>query len=200
MTKKTLHILACDAFSYELEALRKKFSLEDIFKCKIDITYLTQKLHVDFSKLETAVCLTLNTIQADAIILLYGSKCHPNFESILPAKKIFLLEENNCMHAITGKDTQDCPRTFFLNPLQVKNWRKFFAYDIKNDDEKVVFKENFCKYCDNATFFDTQVCNISKEQLHFFEQATGLPVKTNVIGLEPFQKTFFATIEKALAK
>ena len=198
MTEKTIHILACDAFSYELDALLEQVSLEDIFKCNFEITYLSQRLHVDFNELQKEVSKRLDEIHAHTIILLYGTKCHPNFASFLK-DNIYQIEENNCMHSVTGIDTEQRPRTFFLNPLQVKKWRKFFAYDEKNNEQKKLFKENFCQYCDDALFVDTGTDDVSSEELSFFQEATGLPVTIKTAGIEPFKKSLFTAIEKALA-
>lgn len=190
MKKKVIHVLACDAFLYELEKVKENFA------CELKVKYLSQKLHVDFDKLKQKVSIELEKDKYD--ILLYGSKCHPDFPSFLPYN-IQRIEEVNCIHALTGWNTENHSRTFFLNPLQVKNWQTFFAYDQKRHEEKIAFKENFCKYCDNAIFMDTGTHKINKEQLTFFSQATGLPVQVEIIELEYFRQTLNKTIKKALA-
>ncbi|MDR2006260.1 MAG: DUF1638 domain-containing protein [Acidaminococcales bacterium] len=192
--KPAVDVLACDAFSWELDALAKEINENAALPYRVNCIYLTQKLHVDFNRLGGEVAAALGKLRGRKVALLYGSLCHPDF-SFLPAGGVHRLKEINCMHAISGESTASQPRAFFLTPSQLAKWRENFSFDRKSPAEKRDFKERFRKYCDSAVFWDTGAGAADEKELALFAEATGLTVQKRKIGLSPFRKTLLALLE-----
>ncbi len=198
MKPETIYILACEAFRLEIGALWPELEAAAAPAC-LSCRYLDQELHKDLEALKGAVEGALQEISADRVILLYGSKCHPEMPILAAGRRIVTLEEVNCVHAISGRDTREEPRAFFLTPRELFNWRRFFRYDEKTDEEKEIFREKFCTYCNTAVFYDTGVMAYSGELLYDFAAASGLTTDRVHIGLEPFRKKMLLAVQKALA-
>lgn len=183
MQKKKIHILACDSFSLELNSFLTNLRREKEEFYEISVTFLSQRLHVDFEAMKKGILEALERIpEEEIILLLYGSKCHPDFKIFLPLnRQIIQLTEANCIEGISGEKTEENPQSFFLNPLQVLEWKKFFSYPEKTERERRLFREQFMMYCSEAVFLENETAEISQELLQEFSDATGLPVRRKKI-------------------
>ncbi len=195
---RVIHILACEAFQLELDKVLEQIYQDRRFYANFSLSYLDQRLHTDLSALKLELSTAISNSKADKILLLYGCKCHPDLQIFTAKDPVVFLDQINCIHAITGIDTSAMPRTFFLTPRELCNWRRFFAYEAKTDHEKAVFREKFGLYCDEALFCDTGVRATTKEQLEDFALCSGLKTRSENIGIEIFKTHLITAIEKAL--
>ncbi|QDR79446.1 DUF1638 domain-containing protein [Sporomusa termitida] len=78
-----LGILACSIYQPELEVVLAQIRRDRLFACELVVTYLPLKLHSNLKHLKAAIITALAEIAADRLILLYGSKCHPEFDDFL---------------------------------------------------------------------------------------------------------------------
>jgi hypothetical protein len=202
MTEKTgeqtvIHIVACGVFAGELDAVAEKIAREGLLSCRLDITYLDQRLHVDFALLKTAVERTLAELADKKTVLLYGRLCHPDF-SFVP-ESVYRPPSINCVEMLTGAVSTQEPRTFFLTPQQLADWREFFSFDGKSAEEKAAFRPRFCQYCDKAVLKDTGVRPFREEELRSFTEDTGLPIQAEWVGLKHFGAVVRAALRAALS-
>lgn len=192
---KNICIIACDAFSYETNAALKDKTFAKDLGCKITMTYLSQKLHIDFEAMKEQITSEIKKSPDENILLLYGYKCHPDFAGFLP-QNAFTMPQKNCIHALTNIDTEENPRSFYLTPMQILNWRKFFGFDTMSSKEKLSFREKFNHYCTDAIFTDTGSHHVPKEAIDHFSIATGLPIIKKEIPPDIFKNNLSNMIKK----
>ncbi len=114
-----VHLLACDVFQPELEQVLEQIRAEESFPCRIAVTYLPASLHTDFDRLMAAVLTALDEITADRIILLFGLRCHPQFDELLKTRSLVSFPQSNCIELMLGDRMKECDRagrTFYLTP------------------------------------------------------------------------------------
>lgn len=196
--KKKIHIVACDSFSLELNSFLPQLQREKEELYEIQVTFLSQRLHVDFQEMKAGILEVLEIIPKEEIIfLLYGSKCHPDFKGFLPIdRKVIQLTESNCIEGISGEKSEENPQSFYLNPLQVLNWKKFFSYPEKTDQERRLFREQFMMYCNEAVFLENGTVDIPQELLQEFSDATGLPVRVKQVKSDFLKERIEVMIKK----
>ncbi|CVK19442.1 hypothetical protein SPSPH_031160 [Sporomusa sphaeroides DSM 2875] len=186
--------LACEIYQPELEQVLAQIKQEKLYSCELELTYLPAKLHVDLKKLKTAVLQALDTVAADRIILLYGSKCHPEFDEFLQNYPVIRFEPANCIELILGEHSQDS-RTFCLTSGWMLKWREIF--DTGWGVDEVAMRQSFACY-DRILFTDTGVSEITDEQLLDFFEHTRIPIEVEQGGLAAFKAAITTAIRQAI--
>jgi hypothetical protein len=172
---------------------------ENLFTCEIETTYLQAGLHVDFDRLKAAVIDALKNTEADRIILLYGSKCHPEFHKLLDGTDIITFKQANCIELILGDRMQEIDRlfrTFYLTPGWMLCWREIFEQGLHWDE--VDMRQSF-GFFDQILLLDTDVGEITGEQVLEFFERTRVPIKVEKVGLAGFKGNIIAAMERVLA-
>jgi hypothetical protein len=191
--------LACGVLRLELEQVLQQIRTEGLFDCEITAAYLQAGLHIDFDRLKEAILFALKSTAADRIILLYGSKCHPEFHEFLNERHPTTFPQSNCIELILGERMQEIDRlskTFYLTPGWLLCWREFFEQGMQWDE--VDMRQSF-GYYDRILLADTGVCEIADEQILEFFERTRVPIEVEQVGLSVFKGNIVLAIERALA-
>ena len=188
-------LLACGIYQPELEQVLAQIKQEKLFSGELELTYLPTNLHVDLKKLKAAVLQALETVAADRIILLYGSKCHPEFDEFLQNYPVIRFEPANCVELIRGEHSQDS-RTFYLTSGWLLKWREIF--DPGWGVDEVAMRQSFACY-DRILFTDTGASKITDEQLLDFFEYTRIPIEVEQGGLAAFKAAIVTAVRQAIA-
>lgn len=190
--------LACEIYQPELEEILAQIRTERLFDCELAVTYLPVKLHVNFNHLKDAILKALDVMVADRIILLYGSKCHPEFHEFLKDYHLVRFEQSNCIELILGermKAIDQDSKTFYLTPGWLIRWREIFDSGWGLDE--VAIRQSF-GYYDRTLLIDTGVCDITDEQILDFFEYTRVPIEVEQGGLTVFKSNIMAAIQQAI--
>ena len=191
--------LACGIYQPELEQVLAQIKAEGLFACELAVTYLPVNLHIDLKKLKTAVLAALDEVVADRIILLYGAKCHPEFDIFLQDYPVVRFGQANCVELVLGERPEGGgldPRTFYLTSGWMLKWRELF--DPGWGVDEVAMRQSFACY-DRILFTDTGVGEISDEQLLEFFECSRVPIEVQQGSLAVFKKNIVAAIRQAVA-
>lgn len=191
--------LACGIYQLELEQVLAQIKQEQIFDCEFYVMYLPANLHVDLKKLKEAVLRALDAVVADRIILLYGSKCHPEFDDFLKDYPLVRFEQSSCIELILGDRMQENKRdaqTFYLTSGWLFKWREIF--DPGWGVDEVAMRQNFACY-DRILLTDTGVGDITDEQILEFFEYTQVPIEMEQGGLENFKNNIITAIQQAIS-
>ena len=190
-------ILACSIYQPELEVVLGQIKEERLFACEVVVTYLPLKLHSNLKNLKEAVIKALDEISADRIILLYGSKCHPEFDDFLQNYQLVRFAQANCIELILGERMNefDSAKTFYLTPGWLTKWRELF--DTGWGIDEVALRQSFGFY-DRVLFFDTGVSEITEEMILEFFEYTRVPIEVEQGNLETFRKNMVSAIRTAV--
>lgn len=192
-------LLGCGIYQPELEQVLAQIKAEKLFDCEFTVTYLPINLHIDLKKLKTAVLEALDAADADRIILLYGSKCHPEFDLFLQDYPIVRFDQSNCVELVMGEGLPESgmdSRTFYLTSGWMLKWRELF--DPGWGVDEVAIRQSFACY-DRILFTDTGIGEISDEQLLEFFEYTRVPIEVQQGSLDEFKKNIVAAIRQAIA-
>lgn len=182
--------LACEVLRQELERVLEQINSEGLFDCEIAVTYMPAILHMNFDYLKDDILRALDQMIADRIILLYGSKCHPEFHEFLKDRDLITFPQSNCFELILGARMQEIDRTsktYYLTP----SFMTFVS-------EMVLMNLG---YYDRMLLLDTGVCEIADEQiLDFFDHSTHalVPIEVEKVDLSVFKGNIVAAITQAM--
>jgi len=190
--------LSCGIYQPELDLVLAQITKEELFDCEITVIYLPARLHVDFNSLKEGILKALDNIVADRIILLYGSKCHPEFQEFLQGRQLIRFEQSNCIELMLGERMGEIDRiakTIYVTPGWAIYWEEFF--NRKSNSNENAIKQSF-SFFNQLLFVDTGACEVSKEKIREISKYTGLANKTEKIGLEVFKNNIIAAIRQAV--
>lgn len=190
--------LSCGIYQPELDAVLSEIKEDKIFDCELTVTYLQAKLHIDFDLLKKDVLQALRHIAADKIILLYGAKCHPEFNDFLRDWQLVRFKQSNCIELILGdckKKIDDAAKTIYLTAGWVTNWDQFFNA-AKNTDQAAI-KQSFADF-GQLLFIDTGVCEVPNKKIEEISLYTGLPKSVKKVGLSVFKSNIIKAVKQAL--
>lgn len=187
--------LACEVLRPELECILEQIRSEKLFDCQIEVTYLQTGLHIDLDLLKSDILHALDLMIADRIILLYGSKCHPEFPEFLKDRDLITFPQSNCIELILGARMQEIDRTskaFYLTP----GWMAFIRECFLKWDE-VTIRQGF-GYYDKMLLLDTGVCEITDEQILDIFDHYYVPIEVEKVELSVFKGSIVAAIKRAI--
>lgn len=194
-----LCFLACEIYQLELEQVLAQLREETLFDCELEITYLPLNLHINLDHLKEGVLKGLDAIAADKIILLYGSKCHPDFHDFLSGyPNVVRFEQSNCIELMMGPRLKEIDRdskTFYLTPGWLDKWRELFDSGFGLDE--VMLRQSFGIY-DRTLLVDTGVGEITDEKILNFFEYTEVPIEIEQGGLEIFKQSIITAIQQAI--
>lgn len=189
-----IHVVACDIFKPELDALlhaMKEGGAERYTRCEVEATYISALLHSDFGDLAHAVTAATGTRPSERTLLLYGSKCHPAWDGVLAGRDVVRFEESNCIHLVSGRSAElGASRDFHMTSGWFVQWPGFRGEDEAHGLTPEKCRAMFSHHCDRALFHDTGVRPPSEKELAYFEETTGLRVETEPVGLDVFAEKF----------
>lgn len=191
-------ILACSIYQPELEAVLAQIRRDRLVAYDVVVTYLPLKLHSNLAHLKEAVINALAETVADRIILLYGSKCHPEFDEFLRSYRLVRFAQANCIELILGarsKPAADHGKTFFLTPGWLTKWRELF--DTGTGIDEVALRQSF-GFFDRVLFYDTGVSEITDEMILEFFDYTRVPIAVEQGNLAAFRTNILAAIQAAV--
>jgi hypothetical protein len=190
-------IVSCGIYRPELENILANIQDEEFKDITITIEYLPTNLHVDLKKLKAAVLQMIDSIKADRIILLYGAKCHPEFDLLFDEERIIRFPQANCIELVAGDLLGGFDsRTFYLTTGWMLKWREIFDYGWGVDE--VAMRQSFACY-DKSVFVDSGICEISDEQLLDFFESSRVPIEVCQGSLENFRNNILSALRKAAA-
>lgn len=192
------HLLACGIFQPELDRVLEQIRAKGLFDGDIAVTYLPVGLHVDFGLLKEAVVKALDSLTGERVVLLYGARCHPQFDEWLQDYSLVRFEQANCIELILGermKEIDHASRTFYLTTGWLLKWREIFDQVFGQDT--VAARQSF-GYNDRVLFLDAGVCEITDEQVLDFFEFTQVPVEIEQISLDVFQANLMAVLTRAM--
>lgn len=193
-----VHFISCGIYQPELEHVLDQIRNEKLFDCEMQVTYLGAGLHTNFNLLKSNVLKTIDSAEGDRIILLYGSKCHPEFDELLKNYPLVRFPQPNCIEIILEqrvRENKENLKTFYLTPGWITKWREIFDSGWGLDE--VMMRQSFGFY-DRLLLADTGVCEITDEQILEFFEYVGVPVEIENTGLENFKNSIVTAIKKAI--
>lgn len=200
--KKKTRILACDIFKPELDALINAMNeggAERYTGRALSVTYLSSLLHSDFDLLARSVrgALREHGKCGEPVLLLYGSKCHPDWDSVLAGHEAIRFEESNCVHIVSGRTAElGASRDFCLTSGWIAQWPGFRSDDAALGITPEKCRAMFSCHCDRAVFYDTGVRPPSAEEMAYFRETTDLRVDREPVGLEVFAGKFLDALHR----
>lgn len=130
-------------YQLELEQVLVQIRKEKLFDCELEVTYLPVNLHVNLDNLKDGIIKELDAIAADRIIILYGSKCHPEFYDFLSGyHNLVRFDQSNCIELMMGERMKEIDRdtkTIYLTPGWLDSWRELFDSGWGLDEVMLVF-------------------------------------------------------------
>ncbi len=181
----TVRIVACDIFRPELEAVLART------ECKVEVTYLSALLHSDPGDIAEAVTRALDERPGVRTLLLYGAKCHPQWDEVLAGRDVVRFAESNCIHLISGREAEvGGSRDLYLTAGWLARWRDFRKNDPAKDLDPEKRRAMFARYCDRALYYDTGVRQPDEAELAYITETTGLRVDAEPVGLDVFMGKF----------
>lgn len=193
-----VHFLSCGIFQLELEQVLQQIRDENLFDCEFMITYLKAGLHSNFDNLKNTILRSLEAIEDNRIILLYGSKCHLEFDEFLKDYSLIRFPQPNCIKLILGESMEKIEQdsnTFYLTPGWLLKWREIF--DSGWGLDKFSIRQSF-GYCDRVLFKNTNVCEITDEQILEFFEYTGVYIEIENVELKIFKNNIITAIKQAI--
>ena len=190
-----IFILSCGVFEPELNKILEEINNEKIFTEDIQVKYLPFGLHTNLEKLKYEITSNLNSIKADKIILLYGSKCHYEFYKFLKDfPNLISFEESNCIELISNnKERGD--KDLYITPgwvLKFDELNKFInavdMYDIR---------QQYGQY-DNVIICDTKVCEFTDEMIFDLFEKIQVPIEIQDSNINIFKSKIIDAINKAI--
>ena len=190
-----IFILSCGVFEPELNKILEEINNEKIFTEDIQVKYLPFGLHTSLNKLKHEIVSNLNSIKADKIILLYGSKCHYEFYKFLKDfPNLISFEESNCIELISNnKERGD--KDLYITPgwvLKFDELNKFInavdMYDIR---------QQYGQY-DNVIICDTKVCEFTDEMIFDLFEKIQVPIDIQDGNINIFKSKIIDAINKAI--
>lgn len=190
-----IFILSCGVFEPELNKILEEINNEKIFTEDIQVKYLPFGLHTNLNKLKHEIVSNLNSIKADKIILLYGSKCHYEFYKFLKDfPNLISFEESNCIELISNnKERGD--KDLYITPgwvLKFDELNKFInavdMYDIR---------QQYGQY-DNVIICDTKVCEFTDEMIFDLFEKIQVPIEIQDSNINIFKSKIIDAINKAI--
>ena len=191
--------LACGIYQQELEQVLTQIRKESLFDCELEVTYLQANLHCNLGNLKDGILQALDAIAADRIILLYGSKCHPDFYDFLSGyPNLVRFEQSNCIELMMGERMKELDReskTFYLTPGWLDRWREMFDSGCGLDE--VMLRQSFALF-DRTLLVDTGVGEITDEKILDFFEYTEVPIEVEAGGLEVLKSNIITAIQQAI--
>lgn len=179
-----LNIFCCGVLKKELQQV-----LEDITPVvNYRISYLEPGLHVDMDRLAQNVKSLLREKESEDKLLLLGTQCHPELNTIAASYKASIPSAGNCIEMLLGdKKTflDQEAKTFYLTPGWLENWRQIFIEGLGWDS--VDARQNFGLY-ERILLLDTDVYTIEDEKILEFFDYTQVPVETKSVKLDDFRE------------
>ncbi|MDJ0306644.1 DUF1638 domain-containing protein [Dehalobacter sp.] len=194
-----LCILGCGIYELELEQVLAQIKQEKLFDCELEVTHLPLNLHINLDALKAGVIKALDAVAADRIILLYGSKCHPDFNEFLSGyHNLVRFEQSNCIELMIGermKETDQESKTFYLTSGWLEKWRELFDSGFGIDE--VELRQSFGFY-DRTLLVDTGVSEITDEKILDFFEYTQVPIEMEQGGIAVFKSYIITAIQQAI--
>jgi hypothetical protein len=194
---RRIHIIACVVFKTELAHVLGQLEGRIANDLEIEASYLGAGLHSRLSTLKEQVRSILDQKKNEKIILLYGSRCHPDFEEILQNQEVVGFKEKNCISILSDegcKPSLSDSKTFYLTPGWIVHWKEIFAGEFGLDE--ISMRQNFGFY-DRMLLLANDSVTIEDEQILEFFDAGEIPIEVEPMNLAGFRKRILAAINKA---
>lgn len=194
-----VRIVACGIFQLELERVLKEIKEELAPKEAFKITYTAPALHVDFDKLKDGITEALDVVNEKKIVLLFGSKCHPDINQFTEKYHVIRPQPQNCIEMFLAKERikelESSLRVFYLTPGWLKNWQNIFK--LGQGWDEIDARQNFGFY-DKTVLLDTGVSELNEEDILEFFEYTQVPVEIMSIELAIFKEYVADALKEAL--
>lgn len=182
-----VHILSCGIFKPEIEKILPEVKLA-LLNHNIEIHFVPPALHVDNKKLKAGIVNGLEALKNQRTVLFYGSMCHPELSQIARESGVTYPKANNCIELFFDpkrkKEIDSAYNVFYMTSGWLKYWREIFQQGQGWDS--VEARMNFGLY-DKILVLDSEVSNISDEEiLEFFDYAQ-VPIEFEPISLDYFK-------------
>jgi hypothetical protein len=130
MTDQTvLYIVACGVFAPELEKILPRLR-RDLPEIRIETLFLPPALHNSYGEMEKHIKQALEKLGGQRILLLYGSKCHPDMTALAGDSGAVCPEEANCIEILTGAEKKKAldqgGKIFYLSAGWLLHWQDIF--------------------------------------------------------------------------
>lgn len=190
-----IFILSCGVFEPELNKILEEINNEKIFTEDIQVKYLPFGLHTSLNKLKHEIVSNLNSIKADKIILLYGSKCHYEFYKFLKDfPNLISFEESNCIELISNnKERGD--KDLYITPGWVLKFDELNKYINAVDIYDI--RQQYGHY-ENVIIGDTKVCKFTDEMIFNLFEKIQVPIDIQDININNFKNKIINAIKKAV--
>lgn len=190
-----IFILSCGVFEPELNKILEEINNEKIFTEDIQVKYLPFGLHTNLNKLKHEIVSNLNSIKADKIILLYGSKCHYEFYKFLKDfPNLISFEESNCIELISNnKERGD--KDLYITPGWVLKFDELNKYINAVDIYDI--RQQYGHY-ENVIIGDTKVCKFTDEMIFDLFEKIQVPIDIQDININNFKNKIINAIKKAV--
>ncbi len=184
--------VACSMLSEEIKKIMEELDLDN------KVLYLDAALHVDLDLLEQALESKLREVGSnEKPVLLIGTKCHPDIQSLANRYKCSIVRGSNCIELLLGpkmKDLDSEAKTFYLTKGWLQNWRKIFIEGLKWDP--VDARQNFGFY-DRIVCIDTDIGEIAEEDILEFFEYTQVPVEIYPVNLEHLKEEMLNVLQQS---
>jgi len=193
---KRIRIVTCAVFQAELSHVLGQLKGEIPGDCEIEVTCLESGLHSRLSTLKEKVHKILDESKDEKIILLYGSRCHPDFEELSKNYDVVRFEGANCISILSNDNVSPIldPKTFYLTPGWVMNWKEIFAGDFGLDE--ISMRQNL-GYFDRMLLLSNDAVKIEDEQILEFFDVAGVPIEVEYAGLAGFRDLILSAIRNS---
>lgn len=188
-----MHALACSILRPEIEGVMAELRQEGY---DVEVTYLDSALHMRPRKLEEVLSEQL----APGDMILFGD-CSAGMTEFERAGHVRVAVPN-CMEWLLGRERYRClmeEGAFFVQREWAERWQAIFQEELGLKDGELA-REFFTGMHKMLVYLDTGMAPVPEEALAGMSAFTGLPVRKEIVSMDPLRETLRKALRKAFAK
>jgi len=187
--KKELMLVGCGIFKKEINWIIEQNGWE------IESHYLPSALHINFSKLATALTYALEKYNHDEKFVFYGA-CHPCIDEMLEVGNTHRTCGINCVDMLLGHELymEELKNgAFFFLEDWALNWKTVIVKNFGN--KRAIVKDIFQGDCNYILAVRTPTSGDFSKEAEAVSEYVGLPLRTMDVSLDRLQSVLEKAIE-----
>ncbi|MEG1423676.1 MAG: DUF1638 domain-containing protein [Terrisporobacter sp.] len=194
-----IFILSCGVFEPELNKILKEIKDNNTFDININVRYLPFGLHTNLDKLKSVITNSLDKINCNKVILLYGSKCHYLFHEFLNKyDNLITFKDSNCMELIINNENKkitDNDKNLYITPGWVLKFDELNRFSNAVDIYDI--RHQYGQY-ENIIIGNTKVCELTDNMIFDLFEKIQVPIEIEDTDINIFKNKIINAINQAI--
>ncbi|MEG0180257.1 MAG: DUF1638 domain-containing protein [Terrisporobacter sp.] len=194
-----IFILSCGVFEPELNKILKEIKDNNTFDININVRYLPFGLHTNLDKLKSVITNSLDEINCNKVILLYGSKCHYLFHEFLNKyDNLITFKDSNCMELIINNENKkitDNDKNLYITPGWVLKFDELNRFSNAVDIYDI--RHQYGQY-ENIIIGNTKVCELTDNMIFDLFEKIQVPIEIEDTDINIFKNKIINAINQAI--